>query len=252
MTTTNVTQIWVSVNWRMHSMVSWMADHHWIIIDQVHDTLPICSKSSDAIKDKILSDTTSPIDAASGVAKLSGFILNLCESKITATSTKSVGWKKIACDIIHIRTTHRPSDRLSFYLPKIKQDDVAVNMLDAISNIEWSHWKVRFIAAPTLIANMATMNEATVACTCTKAMLPVTMSRMARFDDMLPRLAWVDIRDARHMSKFPLRPNSAGTRMNNSLTCENTFQCYTIELNRNTQNKLVNKIIDQNFAYSGL
>lgn len=41
------------------------------------------------MKDRILNDTTSPIDAANGVAKLSGFILNLCESKITATSTKS-------------------------------------------------------------------------------------------------------------------------------------------------------------------
>lgn len=52
--------------------------------------IPKCSKSNEAIEDRILRDTTSPIDAANGVAKLSGFILNLCDSRITATSTKSV------------------------------------------------------------------------------------------------------------------------------------------------------------------
>ncbi len=35
-------------------------------------------------------DTTSPIEAANGVARLSGFILNLRDNKITATNTKSV------------------------------------------------------------------------------------------------------------------------------------------------------------------
>lgn len=34
-------------------------------------------------------DTRSPIDAAKGVAKLSGLTLNLLHSKITPTSTKS-------------------------------------------------------------------------------------------------------------------------------------------------------------------
>lgn len=35
-------------------------------------------------------ETTSPIEAARGVARLSGFTLYLLESRITATSTKSV------------------------------------------------------------------------------------------------------------------------------------------------------------------
>jgi hypothetical protein len=35
-------------------------------------------------------DTTSPMEAANGVAMLSGFTLYLFESKITATRTKSV------------------------------------------------------------------------------------------------------------------------------------------------------------------
>lgn len=42
------------------------------------------------MKESKLMDTTSPIDAASGVARLSGFIFNLLDSKITATNTKSV------------------------------------------------------------------------------------------------------------------------------------------------------------------
>lgn len=42
------------------------------------------------MNDKTLNETTSPIDAASGVARLSGFIWNRCDSNITATKTKSV------------------------------------------------------------------------------------------------------------------------------------------------------------------
>lgn len=42
------------------------------------------------MKDKTLNDTTSPIDAANGVARLSGFIWNRCDNSITATRTKSI------------------------------------------------------------------------------------------------------------------------------------------------------------------
>lgn len=52
--------------------------------------LPRCSKIVDAMNDKTLNDTTSPIDAANGVAKLSGFMWNRCDSNITATKTKSM------------------------------------------------------------------------------------------------------------------------------------------------------------------
>lgn len=41
------------------------------------------------MKESKLMETTSPIEAANGVARLSGFILNLLDSKITATNTKS-------------------------------------------------------------------------------------------------------------------------------------------------------------------
>lgn len=41
------------------------------------------------MNDNMVSDTTSPIDAANGVAILSGFQLHLWDVSITATSTKS-------------------------------------------------------------------------------------------------------------------------------------------------------------------
>lgn len=41
------------------------------------------------MNESMVSDTTSPIDAANGVAILSGFQLNLLDVSITATSTKS-------------------------------------------------------------------------------------------------------------------------------------------------------------------
>lgn len=46
------------------------------------------------MKLSIAIETTSPMDAASGVAILSGFTLNLLDNKITATKTKSVRMKK--------------------------------------------------------------------------------------------------------------------------------------------------------------
>ena len=52
--------------------------------------LPICSNNRDAINESKLIETTSPIDAANGVAKLSGFILNFPDNNITATNTKSI------------------------------------------------------------------------------------------------------------------------------------------------------------------
>lgn len=42
------------------------------------------------MNDKTLNETTSPIEAANGVAKLSGFKRNRCDNNITATNTKSV------------------------------------------------------------------------------------------------------------------------------------------------------------------
>ena len=45
--------------------------------------------SCEAIADRTLMETTSPIDAASGVARLSGFIFKRCAPMITAIMAKS-------------------------------------------------------------------------------------------------------------------------------------------------------------------
>lgn len=57
------------------------------------DVLPKFWNNIVAINDNMVSDTTSPIEAAKGVARLSGFRLNLKDNNITATNTKS-GMKK--------------------------------------------------------------------------------------------------------------------------------------------------------------
>ena len=56
---------------------------------KIYSILPMFSCNTDAINDSTLNDTTSPIEAAKGVAKLSGFKLYLCEISITATRTTS-------------------------------------------------------------------------------------------------------------------------------------------------------------------
>lgn len=52
-------------------------------------------KRKDAIADKTNKDTTSPMLAATGVAKLSGFIFNFLVMKMTAISTKSIKGRMI-------------------------------------------------------------------------------------------------------------------------------------------------------------
>lgn len=49
----------------------------------------------DVINERMEIDTTSPMDAAKGVAKLSGFILYFLDNKITPTRTKSAKEKNI-------------------------------------------------------------------------------------------------------------------------------------------------------------
>jgi hypothetical protein len=98
------------------------------------------------------------------------------------------------------------------------------------------------------MANTETINAATMACTCTNAILPTIMCDISLNEDKFPKFAWVDSlsiienifwlktkknfninsdthRDARHISKFPFNPKRAGTRINNSEICLKTFQC---------------------------
>lgn len=113
------------------------------------------------------------------------------------------------------------------HLPNTKHDKVAVNILDEISSIAWDHINIfPLIALPTIIANSATMKDATVACTWTNAILPTTMWMTSDLDFIWPKLACVDKRDARHISKLPFKPSNAGTSINSSEICKNTFHRY--------------------------
>lgn len=58
------------------------------------------SNSIEAIKESMLIETTSPIDAANGVAKLSGFKWNFSDNNITATNTKSAKKKNYLLIVI--------------------------------------------------------------------------------------------------------------------------------------------------------
>lgn len=88
------------------------------------------------MKDNTLNDTTSPIDAASGVATLSGFKLNLCATNITATSTKSAPNKNMQLVVmVHRDWFQRCNVTFECGLPNTKQDDVAVNILEPISSV---------------------------------------------------------------------------------------------------------------------
>lgn len=147
-------------------------------------------------------ETTSPMDAAKGVAKLSGFMLYFLESRITATNTKS----------------------------NTKHDEVAVNIAAAMIRRTWSNSNslVELMAKPTEIANTATKKDATIDWTWTKDILPAIILNISFRDVIFPKLACVDKRDAKHMSKFPLRPNKAGTKIYNSGICLNTSQSSTL------------------------
>lgn len=73
--------------------------------------------------------TTSPIEAASGVARLSGFILYFLDKIITATNTKSV-------EIGRKKTFQiEKSKSKQMHPPRTKLADVAVNMPEAITSI---------------------------------------------------------------------------------------------------------------------
>lgn len=66
---------------------------------------------------------------------------------------------------------HRVNRWIRFInVPNTKQETVAVNILDAINSMACSQTTTPLDTAPTVIANIDTINEATVACTCTNAL----------------------------------------------------------------------------------
>lgn len=133
---------------------------------------------------------------------------------------------------IHTVYRYRLNWVVVYCLPNTKQEQVAVNMLDAIINIacDQTNSLVSFMAKPTPIANTATMNDATVACTWTSAMFPTIIWITSDLDVIRPKFACVDRRDAKHMSKLPFKPSNAGTSINSSETCANTRHRYIIDV----------------------
>ena len=62
----------------------------------------------------------------------------------------------------------------------MKQELVAVQMLDVIRRSEWFHEKWPSIIAPTAVANIATNIAATIDWTWTSAMLPIIIFSISR------------------------------------------------------------------------
>lgn len=89
-----------------------------MIINEICESSPKALCKYDAVIESTVIDTTSPIEAANGVARLSGFILNLCETIITETRTKSVNMQKFYINSIDFKKitykfTYLKGNRLS-------------------------------------------------------------------------------------------------------------------------------------------
>lgn len=133
---------------------------------------------------------------------------------------------------ITAQTHFQPPQSCKARLPRTKHEVVAVNMLEAVNKSAWSMLKGFSLKNdPTPIEKQETRNAATVACTCTRDMLPTTMCTISFAEFMFPRLACVERRDASVMSRFPFSPRSAGTRMKSSGMDWKTSQCWKSENN---------------------
>lgn len=93
-------------------------------------------KNSEAMNERMLMDTTSPIDAAKGVAKLSGFILNRWDIMITAIMTKSIKVKSILsiiwtsiyqCTLLHLLKEDTSYMDLYLIITNIKCNNLEIN-----------------------------------------------------------------------------------------------------------------------------
>jgi len=80
---------------------------------------------------------------------------------------------------------------------------------------------------PRIIDWTAATVPTTSACTCNRARFPETTFHLERCELRRPRLAAVDRREARFISRLPLRLNRMGTRMKNAGVSRNTVQLCT-------------------------
>lgn len=80
---------------------------------------------------------------------------------------------------------------------------------------------------PMTRAKTAASPPTTTPCIWTSAKLVLAISQALEDVSRWPRLAAVDSREAKVISRFPLSPRSAGTKMKSSSQSRKTFQCWT-------------------------
>jgi len=79
-------------------------------------------------------------------------------------------------------------------------------------------------------------------------MLPTIIFQISRQEFILPKLAWVERREARHVSKFPLSPSNGGTRMSKEETSLKTGQFWNPKISNLLKNLwIVSSSIKTNF-----
>lgn len=79
--------------------------------------------------------------------------------------------------------------------------------------------------APMMKLKMDAASATTMACTCTSMRLATTMDQRPALSSSWPLCAAVDSREASTISKLPLRPSSAGAKMNSSEMSTKSGQC---------------------------
>jgi hypothetical protein len=141
---------------------------------------------SKTIKLRTLIVTISPIEAAKGVAILSGLTLYRLQSTIPATKTISRNEKLLfslstlnqsmgiyellskrnsreSVFLNFIKTYQIDECRRQNVSPMIKHDVVAVNIAEEVNKSAWSTRNVLIVIAPTPIAKSEIRNDATIA-----------------------------------------------------------------------------------------
>lgn len=113
-------------------------------------------------------------------------------------------------------------------IPRTKEAMKAVATLLAHSRKACGMLKWPSGIQPKTTAAMDARKPTTVACTWIRAIFPVIIRQSSLGVSICPMLAAVDSLDARVISKFPLSPSSAGTRMKTSVTFWKTSQCCTM------------------------
>jgi len=159
--------------------------------------VPIALYNKEAIQDKRAKVVRSPKEAAIGVATLSGLMFIRRDNSMTATITRPS--KKLATEAVTKALAHNKSPWwISKWASGIQPRATAAKDASKPTTIAW-HW--------------------------IKAKFPTINVDCCFFVSIWPKLAWVDNLEANVISRFPFKPNSAGTNMYTSDTTWYTGQC---------------------------